>query len=61
MKTVPYILSSNAIDKQGKKTTNGEAPFIADPSTAEALPIDKIHSFSKITATLEPVLRFECP
>ena len=31
------------------------------PSTAEAQPKGKIHHFSKIAVTLEPVLRFSCP
>ena len=31
------------------------------PFTAEAPPIGKIHPFSKITGTLEPVMRFRCP
>ena len=31
------------------------------PSTVEAPPIRKIHPFSKIAVTLEPVMQFRCP
>ena len=31
------------------------------PFTAEALPIGKIHSFSKLSVTCEPLMRFRCP
>ena len=39
----------------------GGSPVDPTPSTAEALPKGKIHPFSKIPFTLEPVVQFGCP
>ena len=40
---------------------DGVGPVDNRPSTAEASPIDKIHTFSKITVTLKLVMQFKCP
>ena len=37
---------------------DGVGPIDNRPSTAEAPPIGKIHPFSKIAVTLEPVMQF---
>jgi hypothetical protein len=43
------------------KETRWGSPFDRRPSSAEAPAIGKIHPFSKITITFEPVMRFGCP
>ena len=43
------------------KKLDGVGPIDNRPSTAEAPPIGKIHPFSKIAVTLEPVMQFGCP
>ena len=40
---------------------DGVGPVDNRPSTAEAPPIGKIHTFSNIAVTLEPVMLFGCP
>ena len=40
---------------------DGVGPVDNRPSTAGAPPIGKIHPFSKIAVTSEPVMRFGCP
>ena len=42
-------------------TLDGLGPIDNRPSTAEAPPIGKIHSFSKISVTLDTVMQFKCP
>ena len=44
-------------DISGRKL-DGVGPVDNRPSTAEAPPIGKIHPFSKIAVTLEPVMQF---
>ena len=42
----------------GRIKTRRGSPFDRRPSTAEAPPIGKIHPFSKMAVTFEPVMRF---
>ena len=42
------------------KQLGGVAPLIAEPFIDKAPPIGKIHTFRKITITLEPVMQFGC-
>ena len=44
--------------REKTKKLDGVGPVDNRPSTAEAPSIGKIHPFSKIAVTLEPVLRF---
>ena len=40
---------------------DGVGPVDNRPSTVETPPLGKIHPFSRITVTLEPVMQFSCP
>ena len=51
---------SNIIYSKENKTRQG-SPVDCRPSPDEAPPIGKIHPFSKIAVTLEPLLQFGCP
>ena len=56
-----FIFSSNLSNFkkiQKKLKTRQGSPVDCRPSTAEAPPIGKIHHFSKMTVTFEPVMGF---
>ena len=54
--TVTKVDQNNYIQNSGKLDRVG--PVDRRPSTDEAPPLGKIHLFSKIAVTLEPVMQF---
>ena len=62
MITANYLYIEKKEKKRNKtKISLLSSPVDCRPSTAEAPPIGKIHPFSKIAVTVEPVMQFGCP
>ena len=60
--TIIIVLEFGYSLEKGKKiNTRRGSPIDSRPSPAETPPIGKIHAFSKIAVTLEPLVRFGCP